>query len=227
MANSLESTPLKYNHCLLVEDNLSVKSSMENLLAQNFPNITITSTTTLKESEKWINDQVQLSGKPQIDFALIDLGLPDGTGIDLIRLLKRQNPQTTIVVITIYDDDHYLFPALSAGASGYLLKENDHMVMGEALKKIETGEPPLSPSIAHRLLSYFHAYQAPETNDDLTPREKETLTLIARGLTVTEAAKSMGLSAQTVASYVKIIYQKLHVSNRAEVTRVALKRGLI
>ena len=138
------------------------------------------------------------------------------------------------VVTTIYDDEAHVFEALSAGARGYLLKESDASLMVEYLRRIERGEPPLSPSIALRLLRHFQTpsilakvVSEPEGQVPLSKREEETLRLIAQGLTVAESAAELGLSAQTVAGYVKSIYQKLHISSRAQATREALKRGFV
>jgi len=114
-----------------------------------------------------------------------------------------------------------------AGARGYLLKDEEQDLLVGILRRIDRGEPSLSPSIAHRLLAHFRGPVA-KAHDEagLTPREIETLTLLARGLTVAEAAARMGLRPQTVASYVKVIYQKLRISTRAEAAREAVRRGL-
>ncbi len=131
------------------------------------------------------------------------------------------------VVATIYSDDAHVFDAISAGARGYILKDEDEISLVQYLKRIERGEPPLAPSIAHRILAHFRS-AAPTRPDEarLTGREIETLSLIARGLTVSEAAARLGLTSQTVASYVKVIYQKLNVTSRAQATREAIRRGL-
>ena len=132
------------------------------------------------------------------------------------------------VVATIYDDDTHVFEAIAAGARGYLLKDEEADQLVSLLQRIERGEPPLAPSIAHRMLAHFRAAPAPKQDDaGLTARETETLSLIAKGLTIAEAAARMGLKPQTVASYVKTIYEKLNVSTRAEATLAAVRRGLV
>lgn len=213
--------------CLVIEDNRTTQF-LKNVVTAAFPGISVHCTQSIKDAQIWLHDRSNNPKKTPLYLALIDLGLPDGSGLDVVRLLKEKEPQAQAVVVTIYEEDKYLFEALSAGAVGYLLKRDDPTFLSDILRRILHNEPPLSPSIATRLIEYF---RQPEKNStvktELTTRERETLTHLARGLTVAEAAGQMGLSAQTVASYVKVIYQKLHVSNRAEATREAIRRGLV
>ncbi len=214
--------------CLVIEDNRTTQF-LKNVVTSAFPGISVHCTQSVKEAQTWLHDRSNSTAqKTPLYLALVDLGLPDGSGLDIVRLLKEKEPHAQAVVVTIYEEDKYLFEALSAGAVGYLLKRDDPAFLSDILKRILHNEPPLSPSIATRLIEYF---RQPEKNNtvktELTTRERETLTHLARGLTVAEAAGTMGLSAQTVASYVKVIYQKLHVSNRAEATREAIRRGLV
>src|SRR3546814_10182429 len=131
------------------------------------------------------------------------------------------------LVATIFCDDAHLMDAIAAGAQGYILKEEDRDRIVVTLRRIESDEPPLSPSIARRMLDHFRdqSVVAPALVD-LSARETETLALIARGLTVAEAARQLDLTANTVASYVKVIYQKLGISTRAEAAGEAIRRGL-
>ena len=214
--------------CLVIEDNRTTQF-LKNVVTSAFPGISVHCTQSIKDAQTWIHERSNTTTpKTPLYLAVIDLGLPDGSGLEVVRLLKEKEPHAQAVVVTIYEEDKYLFEALSAGAVGYLLKKDDPTFLSDILKRILHNEPPLSPSIATRLIEYF---RQPEKNStvktELTTRERETLTHLARGLTVAEAAGTMGLSAQTVASYVKVIYQKLHVSNRAEATREAIRRGLV
>lgn len=213
--------------CLVIEDNRTTQF-LKNVVTSAFPGISIYSTQTFKDAHNWVNERNTSETKVPFYLALVDLSLPDGSGLDFIRVLKEKEPHTQAVVVTIHEEDKFLFEALSAGAVGYLLKRDDPTFLSDILKRILRNEPPLSPSIANRLIEHFREPQKnPTIRTELTPRESETLTLLARGLTVPEAAVKMGLSAQTVAGYVKVIYQKLHVSNRAEATREAIRRGLV
>lgn len=175
-----------------------------------------------------IGDALQrLAGGYAPDLALIDLDLPDGSGVDVLEALRRQCPACSTVVATIYDDDAHLFPALRAGARGYLLKDEPAARMSEALRGILRGEPPLSPSIARRLLRVFEAPPASNDEQELSPRERETLILIAKGYHLPDVAQSLGVTRSTAATYIKTVYRKLAVTSRAEATLEASRRGLV
>lgn len=208
--------------CLLIEDQPTTRDWMLGVLDSAFPNIEVATAGSLKAAHNWLD----LHGG-QLWMAMIDLGLPDGSGIDIVRRLQADHPDALPVVATIYDDDAHLFEAIAAGARGYVLKDEEAELLVSYLQRIERGEPPLSPSIALRMLSHFRSPQGrPDDEAGLSPRETEVLALLAKGLTVAEAARRLALQPQTVASYVKVIYQKLCISSRAEATREAIRRGL-
>jgi DNA-binding NarL/FixJ family response regulator len=213
--------------CLLVEDQPRTRDWIVGVLARAFPEMTVASVASLREARAWLADYDASRGT-DLSLALIDLGLPDGSGIELVRSIAASRPSVLPVVATIYDDDTHVFDAIAAGARGYLLKDEEADQLVSLLRRIEGGEPPLSPSIAHRMLAHFRNPAAPRPDDaGLTARESETLSLIAKGLTIAEAATRMGLRPQTVASYVKTIYEKLNVTSRAEATLAAVRRGLV
>lgn len=218
--------------CLIVEDQIESRKSLVDLVRRTFPALTIETVGTSRDALNWLTSRETQTQRPPLKIALVDLGLPDGSGVDLIRALSEKEPDTVSVVVTIYDDDSYLFDALTAGAGGYLLKSGDPQLLSDILRRLDQGEPPLSPSIARRLITHFRTNVETRptevhTGAELSPRERETLTLLGRGLTVAESAREMGLSPQTVAGYVKVIYQKLHVSNRAAAIREGIRRGLV
>lgn len=189
-------------------------------LADSFPGMAVSSAASVAAGRQAI-----VAGlRP--DLALIDLGLPDGSGIEVIELIRRHSPETLCVVTSIFNDDAHVFPALRAGAGGYLLKDQPVARIVQALKGIAAGEPPLSPSIARRLLGFF-APAEPKAAVELTDRETEVLRFVAKGMTQAETARLLGLSAHTVAGYVKEIYRKLNVSSRAEAALVARDIGLV
>lgn len=214
--------------CLVLEDNVETSMWLVSIVAATFPGAEVRMARSLREGYAVLGTLLDGPGAPWL--ALVDLGLPDGSGLEMLRHLAEYAPQTRRVVTTTYGDDAYLLEAISAGAQGYLLKEEEPELLAENLRRIERDEPPLSPSIARRMLAHFGGVQWPSTPEadllDLTARETETLSLLARGLTIAEAAAQLGLSAHTIAGYSKIIYQKLHVSTRAEATREAVRRGL-
>ena len=170
----------------------------------------------------------------QLGAIILDLGLPDGDGGELISQLQREHPQTVVVVATIHDDDEHVFPALRAGASGYILKSQPADVVKAQLRCIELDAPALSPSIAARVLRHFRSdgpsgvstvAQTPLVQ--LTDREVDVLRLIAKGSKASEVAQLLTLSSHTVTGYVRDIYRKLGISSRAEATLEAARRGLV
>ena len=209
--------------CLLVEDVPATRDWLTAALASAFPGVAVEAHSTVRAAQQAIDRR-----DAPFALAVVDLGLPDGSGVDLVRRLARDMPTTLCVVATIYDDDAHLFEAIAAGAQGYVLKDEDASRVATLLGRIESGEPPLSPSIARRILGHFRGAGPLPAEDDasLSARETEVLTLVAKGLTVAETAGMIGLKPQTVASYLKTIYSKLNVSTRAEATLEAVRRGL-
>ena len=142
--------------------------------------------------------------------------------------MRRRAPDTYIVMATIFDDDEHLFMALRAGADGYLLKDQPRERLMEQLNGILRGEPPLSPSIARRMMRHFRqAKDVSLQSDLLSQREEEVLSLLARGFTRTDISSALGIAASTVATYTKTIYRKLGVSGRAEAALEAVRLGLV
>lgn len=189
-------------------------------LIDSFPQVQIISAMSISDAMD------MLPSVPKINIALIDLSLPDGSGLKVIEWFNRNSPKTVCVVASIFDDDKHIFPALRAGAHGYLLKDQPQASIVQALNGIMTGQPPLSPAIARKLLNHFHEPQT-SPRDTLTEREKEVLSIIAKGMTMAETAKILGLTRHTVAGYVKDIYRKLNISSRAEAAISAQRMGLI
>ena len=208
---------------LVLDDLLASRRWLRLAVEQAYPGIEVREAGSLAEAEALIADPP--------DLALIDLGLPDGSGVQLIERLCDGSGKTLCVVATVFDDDAHLFPALRAGAQGYVLKDLSHADLADLLRGIASGQPPLSPSIARRLLRHFGplapSQPANAEAEKLTAREKSVLQLIGKGLTVADAASTLELSRHTCAGYVKDIYRKLSVSSRAEATLAATRMGLV
>ena len=188
----------------ILEDIKETREWLVEVLQSTFPDITVSEAGTIETAKQVISED-------KFDLALIDLSLPDGSGIEIIRAITAISPETFIVVATIYDDDSHLFPALQAGARGYMLKEQSKEQISSLLKGIITDSPPLSPSISRRLLDHFS--KPMQTNEEnLTAREKEVLILISKGIKLEAVAKMLGITRNTTAGYVKNIYRKLNIS---------------
>lgn len=162
----------------------------------------------------------------RFDLAMLDLGLPDGSGLDVLRKVKQESPETICVVTTVMGDDAWIVGALSAGANGYLLKDQPQDTLVRQLRQIADGVPALSPSIARRIMDHFRLTGPAAPDDDLTARERDVLALIGRGMRNGEVARALDLSENTVASYIKGIYRKLGISSRAEASWHATRMGL-
>ncbi len=208
---------------LLLEDLAEIRAWLSQRVTSVFPTAEVTQCTRVRQAL----DCVEVH---RFDLALVDLGLPDGSGVTVVERLRELQPEAHTVVVTIHDDDEHLFPALQAGAYGYILKEQARQQIEEQLLRLSQGEPPLSPSIARRVIRHFK--EAPLRTPAhlpkvlLTERETDVLLRVAKGVTLPEIAVQLGLSRHTIADYVKQIYRKLNISSRAEAALEAQRLGI-
>lgn len=162
-----------------------------------------------------------LSNPPQL--AIMDISLPDGTGLDCIRKLRAAGSTIQFMMFTIYEDSDQVFEALAAGANGYLLKNAAPDKIVEALKDLYDGGSPMSASIARKVVNSF---RASDEQNKLSAREVEVLTLLAKGFLYKEIAAQLFISTGTIRQHIHHIYDKLHVQNRTEaVNKIFGKRS--
>lgn len=227
---TLPETETSRRQILIIEDQVDARAWLGQMVTAAFTDVEIAETSSCAATLAWLNAHGARMANSNGALALIDLGMPDGSGIDIIRELNARYPTILRIVTTIYDDDRHLFEAIAAGAQGYLLKDRHPDTMVQYLRRIDHGDPPLSPSIAQRMLQHFARIKPqtsePEAAGALTAREVDVLRLLGRGLRVAEAARVLGLTPHTVAGYVKVIYRKLNISSRAEAAIEATRRGL-
>ena len=151
------------------------------------------------------------------DVVLMDIHLTGMSGIECTRQLKAMRPELQIVMLTIYEDPEQIFRALAAGATGYLLKRLPPAKLLEAIRDVQAGGSPMSHSIAHKVVTSFQkAGPVGEEMSRLTSREQMVLDCLARGLTYKQTAEQLSISIDTVRTYVRRIYEKLHVQSRTE-----------
>lgn len=161
------------------------------------------------------------------DVVLMDLVMPGVDGVEAIRRIKEGRPQARVLVLSSFLDDERLFPAVRAGAAGYLLKDVEPRELVKAIRTVHGGEALLHPAVAARLMDEFAAGPAEPNADGLTDREREVLTLIARGLSNKLIARELSISEKTVKAHVSSILGKLGVSDRTQAALYAVRSGLV
>jgi DNA-binding NarL/FixJ family response regulator len=162
---------------------------------------------------------------------VVDLGLPDGNGAELIRSAAKKRPDCDALVVTVFGDDQHVVDAIAAGATGYILKDSPPGELTRCIRELREGGAPISPSIARRLLARMRAPAAQPgaqpAASPLTEREAEILRLVAKGLSFSDVSAALGISAHTVVAHVKKIYRKLSVHSRGEAVFEATQLGLL
>lgn len=160
---------------------------------------------------------LELLPKLSPKVALVDINLPGANGILCVRRLKPLLPLTQFVMLTVYEDADHVFDALAAGATGYLVKRTPREALIRALREVNDGGSPMSTNIARKVVQFL---QKPQDHGDLaeglSPRENEVLALLARGYMYKEISENIGISLPTVSTYIRRIYEKLHVRSRAQ-----------
>lgn len=213
---------------LLVEDDLPTRQRLRTALLQA-AEFSVRDVGTLAEAHSAIADAIP-------DVLITDLNLPDGHGTALIRAVHGASPATEILVISVLSDERTVVSAITAGASGYVLKDALPDDITETVRQVLRGHSPLSAAIARYILRHLHQEPAgPETpaskpagnQINLTQRETDILWGIAKGLTYNEIADSLGIAHSTVPNYIKSIYRKLEVNSRGEAVFEAINRRLI
>ena len=209
---------------LLVDDHAVVRSALRMLL-DNEPDVEIVGEAgTAREA---------LDGVPRLkpDIVLMDIGLPDKSGIDAAREIKRLRPETGIVALTIHEDEEYFFKMLEAGASGYVPKRAAPEELLTAIRTAAAGEVYLYPSMAKLLvkdyLNHEQESKAGRTLDGLTEREQEVLAHLADGASNEEIAETLNISPKTVARHRENIMRKLNLHSRSELVKYAIRKGII
>jgi RNA polymerase sigma factor (sigma-70 family) len=167
---------------------------------------------------EWGDAEAALAGLPagKPNVVLMDINLPGMSGVDAVKKLKPVLPDTQFVMLTVYEDADHIYNALAAGATGYLLKETPRQELLRALEDVHRGGSPMTSNIARKVVQSFGQARASSASDDLSPREQEVLDLLARGYLYKEIAERLNISVPTVNTYVRRVYEKLHVRSRAQ-----------
>jgi DNA-binding NarL/FixJ family response regulator len=216
-------------HVAIVEDDLGFRSALARALLAA-PDMKLAGTAGTKA------EGIALLQGPPVDVLLVDLGLPDGSGIEVIRAAARQWPSCSIMVSTNFGDETHVMRSIEAGAAGYLLKDSSQAKIVDEIRSLASGGSPISPIIARQVLARFRQAAPAGTGgaklpadppSPLSTREKEVLDFITKGFTTVEIAKLMDLSHFTVRTFVRRIYSKLNVTSKAEAIYEAKTLGLL
>ncbi len=209
---------------LLVDDHAVVRMGLRMLL-ENEVDFEL-----VGEAES-ASEAINLTGKLDPDVVLMDIGLPDMSGIDAAREIKRLWPRIAVVALTIHEDEEYFFKMLEVGASGYVPKRAAPEELISAIRTAASGEVYLYPSLAKLLVRDYLSQPQPERGgqglDDLTPREQEVLTHLAEGESNSEIGDVLGISPKTVARHRENIMNKLNLHTRSELVKYAIRKGII
>ncbi len=208
---------------LIVEDHGIVRAGIRSLL-ESQSDIEVVGEA--REGEEAVEKAIRL----QPELVLMDIAMPGMNGIEATRRIKKELPEVAVLVLTMHDDEEFFFPVLRAGASGYVLKETEPQELLYAIRVVRQGQAFLSPAVTKTLLGDF-INMASEPEDEkyglLTTREKEVLQLAAQGKTNREMAEILFLSVRTVEKHRQAFMHKLELTRREDLTRYALRKGLI
>ena len=175
------------------------------------------------------NDLIEVLKESPCDIVLMDIEMPGLSGIDATRLIKLHFPGLHVLIQTAFFDDDYIFNAICAGASGYILKSTSPAGYIEALKEVENGGSPMTPGIARRMLELFREKMQPAAPTDyqLTAREKEILQMLVAGKSYKMIAAASNIAIDTVKSHIRNIYAKLHVNSGTEAVSKAIRDRIV
>jgi DNA-binding NarL/FixJ family response regulator len=199
----------------IVDDNKDIRSALEQI-------IIMSDGYKLLAAFETAEDAIQTIPHLKPNVVLMDINLGEGdSGIDCVKRLKADNPEILFMMCTVYEDDEKIFEALSAGASGYILKKTAPQKLLEAIRELQEGGAPMSSQIARKVVAAFRNKPVEATTEfpelsKLSNREKEILEHLAKGLLYKEIAATLFISQETVRKHVYHIYEKLHVNNRVE-----------
>ena len=205
-------------HVAIVEDDAKLRATLERYL---------TAQTGFRCVGTFPNAEMALAGIPKLkpDVVLMDINLPGMNGVECVRRLKQILPETQVMMLTAYEDTENIFASLAAGASGYMLKRTPRAELLDAIREVRNGGSPMTTHIARKVVqSFLKPVAAPGPTHELSEREREVLDLLSHGLMYKEISEKLGISFETVRTYIRRIYEKLQVRTRTEAVAKALRR---
>lgn len=212
---------------VIYEDNFDLRESLSVLLKGSAGFEVLGAFPNCKDVEKQI-------ASLQPDVVLMDIDMPVKNGIEGLRLINQKFPSVNVIMLTVFEANEYIFDAICGGAVGYLLKKSPPVEILKAIEDVQNGGTSMTPSIARKVLQFFPKEaikkddsDAESYSENLSEREMEVLKLLTKGFTYRMAAYELGISVETVRTYIKRIYTKLHVHSNTEAVAVALQKNII
>ncbi|HEY3300023.1 MAG TPA: response regulator transcription factor [Methylophilaceae bacterium] len=173
------------------------------------------------------NEAIRLSGKMAIDVMLLDISMPDRSGMEALKYIKKENHQIAVLMLSMHREDQYAVRALKGGASGYLCKQSASEELVTAIRMVAKGKKYITAEVAEILANQVGGESETAPHESLSDREFQTLTMIASGLSVGEIAEKLSLSVKTVSMYRARLLEKMQLKHNAELTHYAIKNQLV
>jgi DNA-binding NarL/FixJ family response regulator len=214
----IEADPIMPINVAIVEDDEEIRANLTYRIKSN---------RSFRLLSTYANAEAALAELPDLkpNVVLMDINLPGMDGVECVRLLKIKMPTVQFIMLTVYEDSNRLFKSLRAGASGYMLKRTPPARLAGAIREAFEGGSPMTPQIARRVVQHFRSYTEPDGQfQHLTPRENDVLEQLTKGFRYKEIEDNLKISAGTLHSYIRNVYEKLHVHSRTEAVVKFLNR---
>lgn len=205
---------------IVVDDHAILRSGIKQILA------TTEDITVVAEAEN-AADAIKQSREVEADIMLLDISLPDRSGMDALKCIKRDNPQLAILMLSMYMEDQYAVRALKSGASGYLCKHSASQELLSAIYTLAKGKKYITPEVAEILAEQVNDEKSQSPHEMLSDREFQTMIMISSGMSVGEIAEKLSLSVKTVSMYRTRLLEKMHLRHNADITHYAIKNQLV
>ncbi|MFM9835483.1 MAG: response regulator [Methylophilaceae bacterium] len=205
---------------IIADDHAILRAGLKQILAETDDIFVIAEAQTA-------NEAIRFSRNEEADVLLLDISLPDRSGIDALKYIKKDNPKIAVLMLSMHREDQYAVRALKAGAAGYLCKQSASTDLVNAIYTVAKGKKFITPEVAEILANQMDTKNEKAPHENLSDREFQTLTLIASGLSVGEIAKKLSLSVKTISMYRTRLLEKMQLKHNAELTHYAIKNNLV
>ncbi len=205
---------------IIADDHAILRAGLKQILAE-------TDDIAVVAEAQTANEAIKLCRTPEVNVLLLDISLPDRSGIEALKYIKKESPQISVLMLSMHREDQYAVRALKAGASGYLCKQSASSELVNAIQTVAKGKKYITAAVAEILANQVGAENEKAPHETLSDREFQTLTLIASGLSVSEIAEKLSLSVKTISMYRSRLLEKMQLKHNAELTHYAIKNNLV